>query len=123
MYDCYGAGQRATRAFATAPARLRNQAFLVLRGLHEQLWLLTEAAKLCPPSCGELRAELAAQVEVLDTLARGDVASLLEIDPSHYDQRTRALLCRVGEALGGRARWVRSSPEWERESPANDEMK
>lgn len=97
VFDCYGAGQRAMRA----PAHLRHEAFLVLRGLHEQIWLLTEAAKLCPPSCGELRTELTAQVQVLDTLAHGDVATLLESQSSHHERRTRALLCRVGQALGG----------------------
>ncbi|NBC41391.1 hypothetical protein [Corallococcus exiguus] len=110
MYDCYGAGQRATRAFAAEPAHLRNQAFLVLRSLHEQLWLLTEALKLRPPACGELRAELAAQVQVFDTLAQGDVTTLLESDTSHHDRRMRALLCRVGKALGGRTSWNRSVP-------------
>lgn len=109
-YDCYGAGQRATRAFAEAPAHVRDQAFLFLRSLHEQLWLLTEAMKFLPPPCGELRAELAAQVQALDTLAQGNVAALLESESSHHDQRTRALLCRVGKALGGRAHWGRSLP-------------
>jgi hypothetical protein len=99
-YDCYGAGQRATRA----PVHMRHQVFFILRGLHEQLWLLTEAAKLCPPSCGELHAALTAQVQTLDAIARGDVAALLEVELCHHDQRTRALLRRVGEAFGGRAR-------------------
>ncbi|QSQ19424.1 hypothetical protein JY651_29365 [Pyxidicoccus parkwayensis] len=103
-YDCYGAGQRATRA----PEHLRHPVFFILRGLHEQLCLLTDAAKLCPPSCGELRAELTAQVEVLDTLSQGDVATLLESQSSLHAKRTRALLWRVGEVLGGRAHWSRS---------------
>jgi hypothetical protein len=102
-YDCYGAGQRATRAFTAAPAPLRDQAFLILRSLHELLWLLTEAAKLCPPSCGELHAALTAQVQTLDAIARGDAAALLKVELCRHDQRTRALLRRVGESFGGRA--------------------
>lgn len=94
-YDCYGAGQRATRAFAVAPAYLRDQAFLVLRSLHELLWLLTEAAKLCPPSCGELHAALTAQVQTLDAIARGDVAALLNVE-----------LCRVPHRIVETPGWL-----------------
>src|SRR5215471_13450734 len=41
VYDCYGAGQRVTRALASAPEAERNEAFLMLRVVHELLWLLT----------------------------------------------------------------------------------
>jgi hypothetical protein len=109
-YDCYGAGPRITRAFADAPgtARRRDAAFLVLRSLHELLWLLTEAAKLCPPSHGELGAELVAQIDAIDAIASGPMQSLPAADLPRHDRASRALLRRVGTALGGRRRATRS---------------
>lgn len=102
-YDCYGAGQRVTRAFAAAPhAQLeRNEAFLILRVLHELLWLLTEAAKRCPPSHPALAADLAREIDALDRLAHA-VPGLLAFDPQPHRELTHALLRRVGSALGGR---------------------
>lgn len=49
VYDCYGAGPRITRAFAGVRGgdRRRDAAFLILRVVHELLWLLTEAARMC----------------------------------------------------------------------------
>lgn len=103
-YDCYGAGQRATRAFNGAPAdeRRRNEVFLGLRVVHELLWLLTEAAKLRPPSGVDLGAQLAAAIAALDALARQPAAAFLELDLSPHQRAARALLRRVGDALGGR---------------------
>ena len=58
-YECYGAGPRITRAFAgQADSEARNHAFLSLKVVHELLWFLTEAAKLCPPERADVRAEL-----------------------------------------------------------------
>src|SRR5262245_28728842 len=54
-YECYGAGPRVTRAFGPGDSAARNEAFLSLRVVHELLWLLTEAAKLCPPSRPDVR--------------------------------------------------------------------
>lgn len=85
-YDCYGAGQRVTRALG--PDAL--DAFLARREVHELLWLLTEARKLCPPSHPQLAAQLAEAIAALDAGA-------------HHAFAARALLRRVGEALGGRA--------------------
>lgn len=104
IYDCHGAGPRVTRAFAgrRGAERERDAAFLVVRVVHELLWLLTEAARLCPASSSELRAELAAEIAVLDAFADGagcDDAAL-----SRHERRARALLRRVGAALGGRHR-------------------
>ena len=106
-YDCYGAGQRATRAFAgasAAAARRRNEVFLSLRGVHELLWLLTEALALCPASAAELRAQLAREVAELDALAAGPVSALLEVDLCQREREVRALVRSVGAALGGRER-------------------
>ena len=103
VYDCYGAGPRVTRAFAGVRCadRRRDAAFLVLRVLHELLWLSTEAVKLCPASAVELRGKLAAQIDALDAIACSPDA-LAEVDLAQLDRATRAVLRRVGSALGGR---------------------
>jgi hypothetical protein len=102
IYDCHGAGPRVTRAFADQPdaGAARDQAFLVLRVIHELLWLLTEAAKLCPDRA--LSAQLARQIDALDVLAAGPAATLAEIDLRPHHQVSRTLLRRVGDTLGGR---------------------
>lgn len=107
IYDCYGAGQRVTRAFAHArDATLeRNEAFLRLRVVHELLWLLTEAAQRCAQP--ELESELAAEIEALDAFRP---ETLLEAELHAHEQVTRALLRRVGAALGGRRLRAPSSP-------------
>ncbi|AKF07348.1 hypothetical protein [Sandaracinus amylolyticus] len=101
-FDCYGAGPRVTRAFADAPQR--DDAFRVLRELHELLWLLTEAAKLVPPTHAELRARLASEVDGIEAIACGPIDALLEVDPRGHHERAHALLRRVGDTLGGRRR-------------------
>ena len=111
-YDCYGAGQRATQAFAGThnAESQRNAAFLVLREVHELLWLLTEAAKLCPSSQDDLGVQLAREIEELDAIAQGPAPTLLEIDLRPHGATARALLRRVGAALGGRRRAVQPRP-------------
>jgi hypothetical protein len=92
-FDCYGAGQRATRERAGEPER--QERFLALRDLHEQLFLLTEAIQLCPPGHTELRARLSAQVAELDATGAGMP------DASAREARVHGLLREVGAALGG----------------------
>lgn len=103
VYDCYGAGPRVTRAFAGVHGadRRRDEAFLVLRVVHELLWLLTEAARLCPSSEPELGRQIAAQIAALDAIACGPDAGI-EVDLAQLDRATRAVLRRVGSVLGGR---------------------
>jgi hypothetical protein len=103
VYDCYGAGQRATQAFAGKhdAERERNEAFLILRVIHELLWQLTEAAKLCPLH-DDLGAQFAREIDTLDAIARGPVPALFEVDLLPHREATRALLRRVGDRLGGR---------------------
>jgi hypothetical protein len=81
-FDCYGAGQRVTR---TVSEERQQAAFFVVREVHELLWLLTEAAKLCPPTLAEL---LLAQAAELDALGP-------EADLRQPRAATRALLERV----------------------------
>jgi len=103
-YDCYGAGQRVTQAFAAAgrPERERNAAFLALKVVHELLWQLTEAERLCPRWDGELRGDLAYEIAALERAARETAAPLAEASLGARRERARALLRRVGEALRAR---------------------
>jgi hypothetical protein len=105
IYDCYGAGQRATRAFAGRPGSEteRDVAFFTLRVLHELLWMLTEAFQLCPPACKGVRAELEVEIHALDSLAQ-EPPGLTETDLAQHRRIANAILRRVGDALGGRER-------------------
>lgn len=103
IYDCYGAGPRATRAFAEG--RRRNDSFLALRVVHELLWLLTEAQKFCPSTHEQLATQLASAIDELDAL---DVSHVAEADLRPHRDRAHALLRRVGDAVGGRARLRRA---------------
>jgi hypothetical protein len=104
-YECYGAGPRASASFAgCADHRRRDEAFLVLRSVHELLWLLSEALKLCPPSHPELSGRLTLAIDTLDRIASGPVHGLSKLDLDSHCEESHALLRRVGEALGGRDR-------------------
>lgn len=108
-YDCHGAGQRVTRAFAGShDTEQRDEAFRILRVVHELLWMLTEAAKLCPASCGDVGSQLALEIEALDAISRGPAHAILEIDPRPHREAARALLRRVGAALGNRSSAARA---------------
>lgn len=97
LFDCYGAGQRVTRDFGREPSAASERAFYVLRDVHELLFLLTQAAALCPLSDAALRAQIDALVGVLDALRDPPQLSL-----GKHRAAAHALLRRVGEALGGR---------------------
>jgi len=109
-YDCHGAGPAVTRAFtremaeaATAGrAAERNAAFLVVREVFGWLFLLTEAAKLCPPSEEALLRELVDTIRDLDGLASTAGRAIREEDVQARGEPVRELLLRVGRALGGR---------------------
>jgi hypothetical protein len=99
-YDCYGAGQRVTRAFeGSGDERRRNEAFLILQGVHELLWLLSEAAKLRSAPDDDLGGQIAAEIAALDAIAQGPIASVFELDLRPHREAARALLRRVGESL------------------------
>jgi hypothetical protein len=132
VYDCFGAGPRVTRAFAGMQDcdRERDDAFLVLRVVHEQLWLLTQAAMLfrdagnaaqpapeihrepgaeldrevADQTAREIAGAIAREVDLLDAIVRQEPFDLLDFDPQPYVERARFVLGRVGEALGGRRR-------------------
>jgi hypothetical protein len=109
IYDCYGAGPRVTQAYARAPhrSRERDDVFRILRDVHELLWQLTEAVKLCPTSEANLAADLAREIEALDAVARDPGRATVAIDLHPRQLSGRALLRRVGTALGGRRERVR----------------
>lgn len=100
-FDCYGAGQRVTRAFAGLEGadRERNEAFSSSCVVHELLWQLTEAAQLCPPAQHVVGAELAREIEALDAIAREPARARSDAELDLQRAATRALLRRVGEAL------------------------
>ena len=99
-YECYGAGPRVTRAFGRdADPETRNQAFLDLRVVHELLWLLTEALKLCPASRPDLREALLRETESLDALAAGGPEQWLASDVEALEASARAVLRSVGAAI------------------------
>ena len=102
VYDCYGAGPRATRAFDDVPVATRDAAFLALRDIHELIWLLSESIKLCPEIEMALRGELARAIDQLETLAASPAAALIELPLASRATEVHALLRRVGAALGGR---------------------
>lgn len=102
LYDCFGAGQRAVAQFAEVDQGLRDRAFLVLRGLHEQLWLLREAGKWVPPGdagADALRERLAAQVKEVECCAEGSAVEVAAAGDG-IERRTRAVLREVGRWLG-----------------------
>jgi hypothetical protein len=105
LYHCYGAGQRVTRALevrSCTPAE-RDERFLRLRAVHELLWLLDEAAKLCPPSAAELAEALVAQAAALEEAASDPHGSFDEGALRVHHDAAHELLRRLGDALGGRA--------------------
>jgi hypothetical protein len=99
IYDCFGAGPRATRAFAGVAdcERERSEAFRVLRVVHELLWLLTQAARLCDDA--GVAAKLAREIDALDAIAALPPADLLDVDLRGPARSARAALRRVGDAL------------------------
>ena len=106
-YDCYGAGQRATALFASShDDERRNRTFLVLRTIHELLWLLTEAEKICPPSHRDVTRALADQLDSLESVARSSATALLTLDCEAAHRSAHAVLRRVGNALGSKPKRV-----------------
>jgi hypothetical protein len=104
IYDCYGAGPEITRRFAGCRSHQlqRDAAFMALRVVHELLWQLLEASKLCPASDEPLASALRLQLEKLEELARLPTPALLAADLEPNERAARALLKRLGKALTNR---------------------
>jgi len=95
-YDCHGAGQRATGVLGPTPdARIAHDVFAILRELHELLWVLDGAYRLCSDDERELRADLAHLLGDIETVARGTARELLAADVGACRRRTRRVLARL----------------------------
>jgi len=105
-YDCHGAGQRVTGTFASrrGSERERDECFRILREIHELLWQLTAAIRLCPDGCKDLRSAIAQQIDALDGIAVSSAAVWLATDLGPLRTAQRALLRWVGDALAGQGR-------------------
>jgi hypothetical protein len=101
-YDCYGAGQRVTQLLGGAAPAERDTAFAALRRLHELLWQLSQATRLCPATRGDLLARLAGEIAALDEVALGPVSGWLDLDWRGKREAAQRLLREVGKALGRR---------------------
>lgn len=103
-YDCFGAGQRTTAAFAgrswrddAATSAEMFTAFGVLRQLHEMLMHLHHGASLV--SDDSLRTELDAALGRVAELASRPPHELIELDPAVVRTPVGALLATASEAI------------------------
>ena len=111
-YDCSGAGPRVTAMFAAssrddpAVASTMLAVFLVVRVLHEELLLLETARRvqLDGDLDGALGRELGRMRDELERAGQGTVDELVCVDAFGLRKRNRALLSRIGRAIGGKAR-------------------
>jgi uncharacterized protein YjbI with pentapeptide repeats len=113
-YDCFGAGQQVVQhTFAGVDWRARPEAadamfaaFAVMRGLHELLWLLSEALGLV--TAGPLREGLDRTRAGILELTGSDAATLARLDLDAPRDQAAALLRRAGDearlAAGGLGR-------------------
>jgi hypothetical protein len=108
VYDCFGAGQRVTaaaggRTWRTDPAAatLMFGRFPQVRQLHELLYYLAEAARVCPP--GALRDDLRAAYRRTDDYA----ADPATVDVAAHRERVNGLLLQVSDAVRGPGGWQR----------------
>lgn len=109
-FDCFGAGQRAVQVVfgrrpggAPAPADLLREApdlpdvLAVLRGLHEVLWHLAEAADQLRP--GPLRDDVATLRATVEALAALGPAELVAVDVGEQRRVAGPLLEHASRAL------------------------
>ena len=105
-FDCFGAGQRTTRAFEQrtwrndqAVAHAMFQSFGMLRLLHEILWYLEEASDRL--ATGTLRDEVSQLRKRTQEAAQAGPDDLLDFDTGIWRGDAAALLERVSQALRG----------------------
>jgi hypothetical protein len=105
-FDCFGAGQRTTRAFEQrtwrndqADALLMFESFGILRLLHEILWYLEEASDRLPT--GTLREEVSQLRNRTQEAAQAGPDDLLRLDAGFLQRDAGALLERVSRAVRG----------------------
>lgn len=100
-FDCHGAGPRATALLDRARRADVLVAFDVLCDIQEARWLLERARALLPAE-SELEREIARRQLSLEDVAERDAEELRRVDVDAIVVETRALLRRVGAALGSR---------------------
>ncbi len=107
-FDCFGAGQRTTRAFGgrswrTDPGVAEDmfRVFGVLRPLHEILWYLEEACDRLP--AGDLRRQARRKRRHIQRLAGAPPGALIVLDVAAPRAEVGPLLERVSRALRGDA--------------------
>ena len=105
-FDCFGAGQRTTRAFdgrtwRTDPAVAGSmfQVFGVLRLVHEILWYLEEAHDRLPD--GMLRAEVSGLRQRTRDAAEAPPEVVMSLDVTTLQRQAGVLLERVSRVLRG----------------------
>ncbi len=105
-FDCFGAGQRTSRAFEQrtwrndqAVAHAMFQSFGMLRLLHEILWYLEEASDRL--ATGTLRDEVSQLRKRTQEAAQAGPDDLLDFDAGVLRGDAAALLERVSRALRG----------------------
>jgi hypothetical protein len=106
-YDCFGAGQRATRAFdgrtwrtEPAVARAMFRSFDILRGLHEILWYTVEATGRLPE--GTLRDEVGRVHRRTLQLAASSPEALVDVDVETLRKEVGVTLEEVSRVIRGR---------------------
>jgi uncharacterized protein YjbI with pentapeptide repeats len=101
VYDCFGAGQRVTRAAGTDWQRTPSAAgqifaaFGAARVLHELLFYVAAALEL--PAAADAHADLRAAFAETDRLAGGGVEELARLDVDAHRDRVNAVLQRASE--------------------------
>jgi hypothetical protein len=105
-FDCFGAGQRTTRAFGkqtwrtnAGVAEAMFRVFGVLRALHEILWYLEEAGDRLPD--GDLRREAHRKRQQIQGLAELPPDALIGLDVGDHHAEVGPLLERVSRVLRG----------------------
>jgi hypothetical protein len=103
-FDCFGAGQRTTRAFGgrswrtdRAVAGPMFEIFAALRLLHEILWYLEEAHDRLPD--GMLRAEVSELRQRTQNAAQGPSGDAMSVDATKVQRQAGVLLQRVSRVL------------------------
>lgn len=99
VYGCYGAGQSVVARFAELSSVERLEVFLVLKSLHEQLWMLQEALARCPRGAQSLRTRMTELLDELECYATAEVNSILAARCERLEAQTQGLLRELGREL------------------------
>lgn len=105
VFDCFGAGQKVSQVtfggtdWRQAPesARPMFEVLPVMRQLHELLWYVTEALDLAPAR--PVHPDLRRALKRVDSLTRGDAASLMDLDVAALRDDVNALLLRTSDLV------------------------